>query len=47
MSNTPTLPDIFEDIFADFCGICDEGFAFIKRQHEYDQQINQLHHDTL
>lgn len=40
MTVEKTLPEIFEDIFADFCGICDEGFAFIKRQHEYDKQLN-------
>ena len=41
MNDDKTIPDIFEKIFADFNGICDEGFAFIKRQHEYQQQLDQ------
>lgn len=41
MNTTQTIPDIFAEIFADFNGICDSGLDFIKRQHEYQQQLNQ------
>ena len=41
MENEKTIPDIFAEIFADFNGICDSGLDFIKRQHEYQQQLNQ------
>ena len=41
MNTTPTIPDIFAEIFADFNGICESGLDFIKRQHEYQQQLNQ------
>ena len=41
MNADKTIPEILDDIFADFCGICESGLDFIKRQHEYQQQFNQ------
>ena len=40
MKKEKTIPDIFAEIFADFNDICDSGLDFIKRQNQYNEQLN-------